>query len=65
MGRASKNARGRLLYIRSATSAEGLIVVEDKVPKVELGMRGREKRSGDRHGKRRVMPLEPLSSAGC
>ena len=65
MGRASRNRRGRLHYIRLATSAEGLIVVEDTVSKVELGMRGREKRLGDGHGKRRVVPLEPLSSAGC
>jgi hypothetical protein len=65
MGRASRNARGRLHYIRLATSAEGLIVVEDTVSQVELGTRGKEKRPVDEHGKKWVMLLEPLSSAGC
>jgi hypothetical protein len=65
MERASRNRRGRLHYIRFATSAEGLIVVEDTVSRVKLGMGGKEKRSEDGHGKRWVVPLEPLSSAGC
>ena len=43
MGRASRNARGRLHYIRLATSAKGLIVVEDTVSQVELGTGGKEK----------------------
>ncbi len=57
--------RGRLPYIRVATSADWLIVVQDTVEQVESGPRGRKKQSRYKHGNKRVMPLEPLSSAGC
>jgi hypothetical protein len=66
MGRASRNRRGRLHYIRLATSAEWLIVVDDAtIRQVKLGLCRRRQQFRYQRDNEGVRPLEPLSSAGC